>query len=470
MQATTRTNESQGIRASIREAILGTERDFTEGSIGRAIALLSIPMVLEMAMESLFGVVDIFWVAHLGADAMATVGLTESFLTIVFALAMGLSMATTAIVARRTGEKNPEAASLAATQAILVGVVISIVLGIAGYLLAPDLLRAMGATESIIKTGAGFTRTILGGCITVTLLFLINAVFRGAGDAAIAMRVLWIANAVNIILNPLLIFGIGPFPQLGIAGSAVGTTIGRGVGVAYQLWVLTRHSHRIQVKPRHWRFDLDVMTRLVKLSIGGILQYLIGVASWIALIRINAFFGPAAIAGYTLAIRVIVFAILPSWGMSNAGATLVGQNLGASKPDRAEKSVYLAGFYNMMFLGFVAVIFIAFAPAIIGIFTHDAEVVPFAVACLRIVSAGYIAYAWGMVLTQAFNGAGDTTTPTVLNFFFHWILQIPLAWALAFPLGWGPKGVFIAIAAAESLLTVAALFVFRQGRWKLKKV
>jgi putative MATE family efflux protein len=462
--------ETQGWWSAIREAIVGTERDFTEGSISRAITLLSIPMVLEMAMESLFGIVDIFWVARLGADAMATVGLTESLLTIVFALAIGLSMATTAIVARRTGEKDTNGASRTAAQAIYLGLAIAAVLGAAGFLLAPRLLTIMGATPSIVATGSGFTRTILGGSVTVLLLFLINAVFRGAGDAAIAMRVLWIANAVNIVLNPLLIFGIGPFPEMGVTGSAVGTTIGRGIGVVYQLWILTQHSHRIRVEARHWALDLSVMKRLIQLSVGTIFQYLIGVASWIALIRINAIFGATAIAGYTLAIRMIVFAILPSWGMSNAGATLVGQNLGAGKPDRAEKSVYLAGLYNMVFLGAVAVVFIVFAPHLIALFTSDSQVALFAIDCLRLVSAGYIFYAWGMVLTQAFNGAGDTVTPSIINFLCLWVLQLPLAWFLAFPAGFGTRGVFASIAIAESALALFGFVAFRRGNWKLKKV
>jgi putative MATE family efflux protein len=357
---------------SLRDAMLGARFDYTQGSITRAITLLAVPMVLEMMMESLFGIVDVFFIAHLGADAVATVGLTESLITPLFAIALGLSMGTTAIVARRIGEKRPEEASIAAAQALIVGVVISAIIGVTGFLAAPNLLRIMGATHSIVRTGSGYTRTIFGGSATIFFLFLINAVFRGAGDASIAMRALWLANLINILLNPCLILGLGPFPRLGITGSAIGTTIGRGTGVLFQLWMLSNGRTRVRVRLHQVRADFAVMAKLIRLSVGGMLQYFVNVASWIALVRMAAMFGPAAIAGYTLAIRIIVFGILPSWGMSNAAATMVGQNLGAKRPDRAERSVWLSGFYNMLFLGTLGLVFILFAKPIVSIFTDHA--------------------------------------------------------------------------------------------------
>ena len=459
-----------GFWASLRESLAGTHRDYTEGSIGRAIVLLAVPMVLEMCMESLFGVVDVFWVAHVGVDAIATVALTESGLTVLFAVALGLSMAATAMVARRIGEKNERAAGVVAVQAIVVGVIVSALTGVLGYLYAPDLLRVMGGSETVIRTGANYTRVILGGSISIFLLFLINAVFRGAGDAAIAMRVLWIANAVNICLNPCLIFGLGPFPKLGVTGSAVGTTIGRGIGVLVQLWVLSRGRGRITVHRDELRIDVGVMWRLVRLSINATVQYLIQMASWIGIIRIVSTFGSAAIAANTLGIRIIIFAILPSWGMSNAAATLVGQNLGAGKPDRAEKSVWRTGFYNMLFLGAIGVIFIIFAEPLIGLFTSDPTVVPLAVTCLRYLSYGYISYAYGMVVTSAFNGAGDTVTPTVLNIIAFWACQIPVAYFLAFHTAMGPRGAFVAVVIGDSVLALLGILWFRTGRWKKVKV
>jgi len=398
-----------GFWPSLREAVMGSSQDFTEGSIGRAIVLLAVPMVLEMIMESLFGVVDVFWVAHLGADAITTVGLTETCLTIVFVIALGLSMGATAMVARRIGEKDEAAAGLVAVQAIVVGLVVSGIAAAVGYFYAADLLRLMGATENVVKIGTGYTRMIFGGSATIFLLFLINAVFRGAGDAVVAMRALWIANIVNICLNPCLIFGIGPFPRLGVTGSAVGTTIGRGIGVMFQLWILTSGRGRFVIRAPQVRLDFAVMARMIRLSLSAIFQYLVQMASWIGVVRIIASFGSAAAAANTLAIRIIIFAILPSWGMSNAAATLVGQNLGAGKPERAELSVWRTGFYNMVFLGAVGLIFIAFAERIIALFTSDPAVVPIAVTGLRLLSYGNISYAYGMVVTAAFNGAGDTS-------------------------------------------------------------
>jgi putative MATE family efflux protein len=463
--------QDTGIIASIRDAIRGdSDRDFTNERIGRAITLLAIPMVLEMMMESLFAVVDMFWVAHLGSDALATVGLTESVLTLLFAIAMGLSVATTAMVARRIGEKDPKAAAEAATQSILLGLIIAAAVGVTGGLFAGQLLRLMGASNSIIASGTGYARAIYGGSATVMLLFLINAVFRGAGDAALAMRALWIANIINIVLNPLLIFGLGPFPRMGVTGSGVGTTIGRGTGVLIQLWMLSRGKSRVVVRARQFRFQPELMARLVRLSLGGIFQYFVAVASWIGLVRMAAMFGSVAVAGYTLAIRLIIFAILPSWGMANAAATLVGQNLGAQKPDRAEQSVWRAGFYNMVFLGIVAATFIVFAVRLVSFFTQDPGVVPVAASALRFISYGYVFYAWGMVIVQAFNGAGDTITPTIINLCCYWAWQIPLAWFLAFRLNFGSNGVFLAITIAESTLAIAGVLAFRRGKWKLQKV
>ena len=417
----------------------------------RAIVLLAIPMVLEMCMESLFGVVDVFWVARLGADAIATVGLTESMLIVLFALALGIGMSATAMVARRIGEKQTAAASVAAVQAILIGVVVSTIAAVLGFTFAPDLLAAMGASADVIRTGSGYTRMMLAGSITIFQLFLINAVFRGAGDAATAMRALWIANAVNILLNPCLIFGLGPFPHMGVLGSAVGTTIGRGIGVAYQLWVLMSGRSRIRVSFADFRVDLGVMRRIFRLSLGAVFQYLVQMTSWIGLIRVVSLFGSSAVAANTLATRIVVFAILPSWGMANAAATLVGQNLGAGKPERAEHAVWRTGLYNMIFLGTVGVLFITFAEPIIRIFTSDPQVFPLAVTGLRFFSYGYISYAYGMVVSQAFNGAGDTFTPTVLNLICFWLCQIPLAWFLAIVLKMGPKGAFLSVVVADTM-------------------
>jgi putative MATE family efflux protein len=461
---------SPGLWASLREAIAGSHQDYTAGSIERAIVLLSVPMVLEMCMESLFGVVDVFWVARLGGNAIATVGLTETCLTVVFAIALGLAMAATAIVARRIGEKDPEAASAAAVQAIAIGVLVSTLVGALGAYFAPELLRVMGGSDELVRTGTGYTRVIFGGSVTIFQLFLINAVFRGAGDAATAMRALWIANIVNILLNPCLIFGLGFFPKLGVTGSAVGTTIGRGIGVLYQLWWLSSGRGRVVVRWPQVRLDPVLMMRMIRLSLGGLFQYLVQMASWIAIVRIVASFGSAAVAANTLAIRIIIFAILPSWGMCNAAATLVGQNLGARRPDRAERSVWRTGFYNMLFLGTVGLIFIAFAERIIGVFTQDPAVAPLAVLGLRYLSYGYLSYGYGMVISQSFNGAGDTITPTILNLICFWACQIPLAYALALPLGFGPKGVYIAVVVADSLLAALGILWFRRGTWKKQVV
>lgn len=456
--------------AAVQEALRGTHQDFTEVPIRRAILLLAIPMILEMAMESLFAIVDIFWVSKLGADAVASVGLTEAMLTLIYTVAIGLSIGATATVARRIGEKDREGAARAAVQILVLGVGLSIPIGIAGALLAPRLLEWMGASPSVIATGQGFTTVMLGGNATVLLLFLGNAIFRGAGDAAIAMRVLWLANGLNIILGPCFIFGLGPFPELGVTGAAVATNLGRGTGVVYLFYRLAQGGAHIRLERRHLALELHTMASLLRLSATGMFQMLVGMTSWLALIRILSGFGSAALAGYTIAVRIIIFALLPSWGLSNAAATLVGQNLGAGKPDRAESAVWQAGFYNMIFLGSVGTLFVAFADPLIRAFTGDLQVVPYGVACLRTVSLGFFFYAYGMVMSQAFNGAGAVWTPTFINLFTFWILQLPLAYTLAHLFGWGPGGLFVAITVAWSTYAVVSALLFKRGRWKLKKL
>jgi putative MATE family efflux protein len=427
-------------------------------------------MVLEMLMESVFAVADIFFVGRLGADAISTVGITESLMTIIYAVAIGLSIGAAATVARRIGEKNPEGAARAAVQSIALGVAIAAIIGIIGAAFGPELLGIMGASDAVIRTGSGFTRVMLGGSGTVLLLFLINAAFRGAGDAAIAMRVLWFANAINIVLGPCFIFGLGPFPELGVMGAAVGTTIGRGCGVVYQLTHLARASGRVTVRRSHLRLDPHVMSGILRLSGTAMFQNFIATASWMGLIRILTGFGTAAVAGNTIGIRIILFALLPSFGVSNAAATLVGQNLGAGKPDRAEAAAWRAGRYNTMCLGVVGLIFLLFAPTLIGLFTNDPDVAGYGVRSLRIVAAGFFFYGYGMVLTQAFNGAGDTRTPTLIHLFCLWCWEIPLAWVLAHPLGLGPTGVFTAVSVAFSTLAVVSAWLFSKGEWKLKRV
>lgn len=456
--------------SAIRESLRGSRQDYTVGPIGRSIILLAIPMVLEMFMESIFAVVDIKWVSYLGADAMATVGLTESMLTLIYAIAIGLSIGATAMVARRIGEHNPEGAARAAVQALALGLIVAIGLALVGAPLAPRLLALMGASPSVVKSGVWFTRIMLGGNVTVVMLFMINAIFRGAGDAAIAMRVLWFANAINIALGPCLIFGLGPFPRLGIAGAAVATNIGRGTGAIYAFSRLVRKGGRFEIKRQHFRLEPSVMSRLLRLSAMGTFQVFVGMASWIGLVRTISSFGTDALAGYIIGIRVIIFALLPSFGMSNAAATMVGQALGAGKPERAERAVWRAGFYNLIFLGSVGFIFVVFARQIIWLFTSDPAVVPYGVDCLRIVAVGFLFYAYGMVLTQSFNGAGDTWTPTVINLFVFWLWELPLAYVLAIVFALGPRGVFVAITVAFSTLALVSAVLFRRGRWKTKVV
>ncbi|WP_257458481.1 MATE family efflux transporter [Archangium lipolyticum] len=456
--------------ASLKEAVHGTEQDFTEAPVGRAILLLAIPMVLEMVMESIFAVVDVFFVSRLGAEAIATVGLTESILALLYALAMGLSIGASAMIARRTGEKDPEAAARVAVQAIGLGVLVSIPIGVAGVLFAKPLLMMLGGSPWVVEHGFRYTQLMLGGNGIILLLFLINAIFRGAGDASVAMRVLWISNSINIVLCPLLVLGLGPFPELGVVGAATATTIGRGVGVCYQLYRLFLGKGRVAVRREHLRFEPATMLVMTQLSGSAIFQMLLGTASWTVLVRIVAAAGSAAVAGYTIGMRIILFALLPSWGMSNAAATLVGQNLGARKPERAEQAVWRAGFYNMVFLGLVGLAFILFAEPLIGTFTQEPEVRAIAVRCLRIVSAGFIFYAYGMVLTQALNGAGDTATPTLINLVCFWAVELPLAWLLTNPLGMGPSGTFTSISIAFSLSALLGAWAFRRGRWKLRRV
>jgi putative MATE family efflux protein len=454
----------------LRESLRGSHMDFTTAPISQAIVMLAVPMVMEMFMESIFAVVDVFWVAHLGANAVATVGLSESMLTIVYTVAMGVSIGAMALVARRVGEKDYDSAARTAVQSIVLGLFIAAIIGVIGATYAKDLLRAMGATEEVIATGSGFTTVMLGGNVTVVLLFLINAVFRGAGDAAIAMRVLWLGNALNILLGPCFIFGLGPFPELGVMGAAVATNIGRGTAVLFQLSLLARGRGRVVIHRRHLGLDFSMMASVLRLSGASTLQILINTSSYIGIVRIISSFGSVALAGYTIGIRIIIFALLPSFGMSNAAATLVGQNLGAGHPERAEQAVWKACFYNAIFLGSIGLAFIVFAPALIGIFTQDPAVQPYAIDCLRIVSLGFLFYAYGMVLTQSFNGAGDTLTPTYLNLGIFWALEIPLAWVLAHYTPLGPRGVFAALAIAFSMLAIVAAFLFKRGAWKLKKV
>jgi len=463
--------EQQSLWSAVKESVRGSHHhDYTKGPIGRAILLLAIPMVLEMIMESVFAVVDIFWVSHLGVDAAATVGLTESLLTLIYALAIGLSIGAMAMVSRRIGEKNPEGAARAAVQSIVLALVVSIIIGAVGAPFAPELLKLMGGSPWVVEHGAAFTRIMLAGNVTVVMLFMINAIFRGAGDAAIAMRTLWLANWINIILGPCLIFGLGPFPKLGIVGAAIATNIGRGTGALFALSKLLRKGGRFNIERRHLRIEPAIIARLLRLSGTGTFQVFIGMASWIGLVRIISSFGSNAVAGFTFGIRVILFALLPSWGMANAAATMVGQALGARDPERAERAVWKAGFYNMIFLGIIGLIFIFFAPQIIWFYTDDPNVSQYGVDCLRIVAYGFLFYYYGMELGQSFNGAGDTWTPTIINLFVFWLWEIPLAYVLSSVFGMGPRGVFVSMTIAFSTLAVVSAAVFRRGRWKQRVV
>jgi MATE family, multidrug efflux pump len=471
--STARARPSSRLRALLRdlaEAVRGTEMDYTEGSLGRAILLLAVPMMLEMVLESVFAVVDVYFVSALGASAVATVGLTESVLTLVYAVSIGLSMGTTALVARRIGEKSPEAAADTAVQAIFVGIAASIPFAIVGLSFSKGILGLMGADAWSVAHGYRYTAWELGGNMVVMLIFIINAIFRGAGDAAIAMRVLWLANGLNIILDPLLIFGWGPIPALGIEGAAIGNNVGRGVGVLVQLWVLFRGAKHILVAASQVRLRSEVMGQLVRTSLGGIGQFIIATSSWIGLVRIAARFGSEVVAGYTIAVRIVIFTMMPAWGLSNAAATLVGQNLGARKPDRAERAAWITGFVTTAFMGFVCLVYISFSESLVRIFTSQAGVIRAGADCLRIVSYGYLAYAWGLVMPQAFNGAGDTLTPTKINFACYWVLEIPLAYVLAIRVMGSETGVWWAIVIAEVTAGAVGIALFRRGRWKEVRV
>jgi putative MATE family efflux protein len=454
----------------LREAVWGTNRDFTTGSLGVAIFILAVPMIIEMMAESLFAIVDIFYVSRLGSSAVAVVSITESMMYLIYSVAIGLSIGATATVARRIGEKDTEGAAKAATHSLYLGAFASLVLGGIGVIFAPNFLRLMGADESIVAEGTAFTRIMLGGNVVVMFLFMLNAIFRGAGDAAIAMRVLWFANIMNVILAPCFIFGLWIFPHLGVTGAAVGTTLGRGLGVLFASYKLFFAEKRFTIHAYHWKMDPARLWKLIKVSAPGVLQFFIQTASWIGLVRVITGFGVQAIAGYQIGIRVVIFALLPSVGLANAAATLVGQNLGAGKPERSERAVWTAAFYNVIVQTSIGILFVVFAGSIAGIFATEPDELQYATDALRIIAYGFFFYAIGMVLETAFNGAGDTWTPTWLNFCVFWLFEIPLAYALAYEFGLGPYGVFWAITISFSVLAVVAAMLFRRGKWKLKAV
>lgn len=453
-----------------KDAVLGKQQDFTTGSIKKAIFMLSIPMILEMLMESIFALVDIIYVSRVSVNAVATVGLTESVLTLVYAVAIGLSMAATAMVARRTGEKDSEGANQTAVQVIFLGIFISILISIVGILYPKEILQLMGGEPDLIAEGYGYTRVLLGGNATVMLLFLINAIYRGAGNASIAMWTLILSNSLNIILDPIFIFGLGPIPAYGVEGAAIATTIGRGTAVVSQLLVLFFGAGKIKIAIKDLIIRTTLMINLIKVSLGGIGQFIIGTSSWVFLMRIMSEFGSEVLAGYTIAIRVMMFTLMPAWGMSNAAATLVGQNLGAQQPERAEKSVWLTSKYCAYFMGLVSLIYMFFAPTFLSWFSDNPEVVENGGLCLQIIAAGYIAYAYGMVVIQSFNGSGDTKTPTYINFVCFWLFQLPFAYIMAITLDFGPIGVFAAITLAEILIAIIGIWLFKKGKWKTVKV
>lgn len=454
----------------LRQAISGKEIDLTQASIKKAIFLLAVPMILEMSMESIFALVDILYVSQVSTNAVATIGLTESVITLVYALAVGLSMAATAIVARRIGEKDPEGAKRATVQVIFLGVFVSSIVSVLGILFPKEILGLMGGEQDLIDEGYRYTQILFGGNFTIVLLFLINAVYRGAGNAAMAMWTLILSNGINIILDPIFIFGWGPVPAYGVAGAAIATTIGRGTAVLFQLYILFYGSTRIRLALKDFVVNVGVMVNLIRVSLGGIGQFIIGTSSWIFLMRIISEFGSEVLAGYTIAIRVMMFTMMPAWGLSNAAATLVGQNLGANQPKRAETSVWKTAKYNALFMVAVSVIYLLFAKTIIGWFSVEPEVLKYGALSLQIVTVGYFLYAYGMTVTMAFNGAGDTKTPTIINFFCFWIFQLPFAYVTSITLNWGPTGVFLAIALAESLIAVIAIIWFKKGNWKKIKV
>ena len=463
--------ENNSFLSVVREAFVGTKRDFTKGSIPAALIILAVPMILEMSMESLFAIVDTFFVSKLGAESIAVVGLTESILVLTYAVAIGLSIGATATVVRRVGEQDLEGAARTATHVVYLGVIVAAVMGAAGVIFAGRLLNLLRAEPAVVEMGTPFFRIMLGTNVVIVFLFLLNGIFRGAGDAAIALRVLIIANGLNIFFCPMFIFGIGPFPELGVTGAAVATVCGRGAGVVFAAWALfIRENGRLHVRRDHWQLDPKLLWSLLSLSSTAVLQFLIATLSWTGLVMIIAAFGSVAIAGYQIGLRVIMFVLLPAVGLANAAATLVGQNLGAEKPERAERSVWTAGFLNAGFLAVAGLFFVVFPDVVIGIFTHDPEVSGYGRACLRTVGYGYAFYGLGMVMESSFNGAGDTWTPTYLNFIVFWLFEIPLAYLLAVNFDWGPKGVFWAITISFSLLAVASALLFRRGKWKLKVV
>lgn len=459
----------QRSRDFVREALNDSDTDFTAIPVARALGLLAVPMMLEMSMEAIFAVVDIAFVSRLGTDAVAAVGITEALVTVLYAVAIGLGMGVTAMVSRRIGAKDPDAAAQVTGQAIWLGALLAIVIGVTGAAFAADLLRLMGATDTVIETGTGFTAVLLGGSASILYLFLLNAAFRGAGDAPVALRSLTLANAINIGLDPCLIFGLGPFPELGVTGAAIATTIGRGIGVVYLAYYLFTDNGRLRLETRHLRIVPKLIRRMVLISVGGIGQFLISTSSWIVIMRVVAIYGSAPIAAYTISLRMIEFAILPAWGLGNAAATLVGQNLGAGKPGRAERSVWKAARFNLVFMSVLGLCLVVFAPVIIGWFSDEPEILRYGTNCLRIMGIGYPAYAIGMILIQALNGAGDTRSPSIMNFLCFWIVQIPVAYWLATAAGFGPNGVFVAIVLSETLLTFIAWLHFRRGTWKTQE-
>ena len=462
--------QKRSLFRTLKRALSGREHDFTSGSIDRAILLLSIPMIVEMVMESLFAVVDIYFVGRIGVNAIATVALTESVIMIIYSIAMGLSMAATALVARRVGEKEYEGASRSAEQAILLAIITAAFFGIIGMLFPRWILTTMGGEQDLVEEGYKYTMIMFGGNITIMLIFLINAIFRGAGDAAIAMRVLIFSNVINIILDPVLIFGIGPFPELGLEGAAIATTTGRGLGVIYQVYILSGKGSTIKIAFRKIRLIGSIVRKIITIALGGIGQFMIGTLSWIIMVRISALFGPDVLAGYAIAFRIIIFTILPSWGLSNAAATLVGQNLGAGKPNRAEASVWRCALYNVIFLAAISVLFFWQAEFFVRIFSQEPEVIKYGSMGLRYICAGYVFFAYGMVIGQAFNGAGDTKTPTILNIICYWIIELPLAYFLGIYFEIGPAGIYLAIAISVVLLAILSILVFRQGKWKTVRV
>ncbi len=458
------------IYTTFKASLSGKDHDFTTGSIRKAVFMLSVPMILEMLMESIFALVDIIYVSRVSVNAVATIGLTESVITLVYAVAIGLSMAATAVVARRVGEKDIKGANEAAVQVIFLGIAVSLVVSVIGIFYAKEILALMGAESDLIAEGYGYTQILMGGNLTIMLLFLINAIFRGAGNASIAMWALVLSNGLNIILDPIFIFGFGPIPAYGVEGAAIATTIGRGTAVVFQLGILFYGWGKIKIVFKDLVIRTAVLYNLIKVSLGGIGQFLIGTSSWLFLMRIMSEYGSEVLAGYTIAIRVMMFTFMPSWGMSNAAATLVGQNLGAGKPERAEKSVWITGKYNAIFMVIVSIVYLVFAQEILEWFSSEATVIKYGTLCLQIIAAGYVFYAYGMVVIQSFNGAGDTKTPTIINFVCFWLFQLPLAYLLAITFNIGPLGVFLSIVLAEALIAVIGIIWFRKGKWKQVKV